>query len=84
MDVSQIGIVLQEAVSVILKLSMPMLLLSMAVGVVIAIVQAVTQIHEQSIGFVFKLIIVVLILVMGGEWMLRSLQEYALELFALM
>ncbi len=84
MDVSQIGIVLQEAVSVILKLSMPMLLLSMAVGVVIAIIQAVTQIHEQSIGFVFKLIVVVLILVVGGEWMLRSLQEYALELFALM
>ncbi len=61
-----------------------MLLLSMLVGVLIAIVQAVTQIHEQSLSFILKLIVVVAVLVLGGQWMLRTLQEYALSLFALM
>ncbi len=84
MDISQISGVLREAVNVILKLSAPMLLLSMLVGVLIAIVQAVTQIHEQSLSFVLKLIVVVAVLVLGGQWMLRTLQEYALNLFALM
>ncbi len=84
MDISQISGVLREAVNVILKLSAPMLLLSMLVGVLIAIVQAVTQIHEQSLSFILKLIVVVAVLVLGGQWMLRTLQEYALSLFALM
>jgi len=84
LDISQISGVLREAVNVILKLSAPMLLLSMLVGVLIAIVQAVTQIHEQSLSFILKLIVVVAVLVLGGQWMLRTLQEYALNLFALM
>lgn len=84
MDISQISGVLREAVNVILKLSAPMLLLSMLVGVLIAIVQAVTQIHEQSLSFILKLIVVVAVLVLGGQWMLRTLQEYALNLFAMM
>jgi len=84
LDISQISGVLREAVNVILKLSAPMLLLSMLVGVLIAIVQAVTQIHEQSLSFILKLIVVVAVLVLGGQWMLRTLQEYALSLFALM
>lgn len=84
MDISQVSGILREAVNVILKLSAPMLLLSMLVGVLIAIVQAVTQIHEQSLSFILKLIVVVAVLVLGGQWMLRTLQEYALNLFALM
>jgi flagellar biosynthetic protein FliQ len=46
--------------------------------------QAVTQIHEQSIAFVLKLVVVVLILSLGGGWMIESLQEYAYKLFELM
>ena len=62
----------------------PMLLLSMVVGVIVAILQAVTQIHEQTISFVLKLIVVVLFLVIGGSWMMTNLQDFALELFELM
>ena len=43
-----------------------------------------TQIHEQSISFVLKLIVVVMILAIGGGWMLESLQEYAYSVFELM
>jgi flagellar biosynthetic protein FliQ len=84
MNVSEIADVLREAVGVVIKLGGPMLILSMLVGVVVAIFQAVTQIHEQTISFVLKLIVVVAVLLIGGGWMLSTLQDYTRELFALM
>ncbi len=83
MDTTTVTGVLREAVSVALKLGGPMLILSMLVGVVIAIFQAVTQIHEQTISFMLKLIVVILILLIGGAWMLTTLQDYTKEIFAL-
>lgn len=84
MDTATVMDVLREAVVVALKLGGPMLILSMLVGVVVAILQAVTQIHEQTISFVLKLIVVVGVLVVGGGWMLSVLQEYTMYLFSLM
>ena len=83
MDTPPVIDVLREAVSVALKLGGPMLILSMLVGVVIAIFQAVTQIHEQTISFMLKLIVVILVLLIGGSWMLTTLQDYTKEIFAL-
>lgn len=83
MDTMTVIDVLREAVSVALKLGGPMLILSMLVGVVIAIFQAVTQIHEQTISFMLKLIVVILVLLIGGSWMLTTLQDYTKEIFAL-
>ena len=83
MDTTTAIDVLREAVSVALKLGGPMLILSMLVGVVIAIFQAVTQIHEQTISFMLKLIVVILVLLIGGSWMLTTLQDYTKEIFAL-
>ncbi len=76
--------ILREGVGVALKLGGPMLILSMLVGILVAIFQAVTQIHEQSLAFILKLIVVVLILLVGGSWMLESLQDYSRYLFTLM
>lgn len=76
--------ILREGVGVALKIGTPMLLLSMLVGILVAIFQAVTQIHEQSLSFILKLIVVVLILLVGGGWMLEVLQDYARYLFTLM
>ena len=67
--------VFRDAVGVVIRLAAPMLLLSMVVGVIVAILQAVTQIHEQTISFILKLIVVVLFLIMGGSWMMSNLQE---------
>ena len=67
-----------------LKIGAPMLLLSMVVGILVAIFQAVTQIHEQSLSFILKLIVVVVILLVGGGWMLEVLQDYTRYLFSLM
>jgi flagellar biosynthesis protein FliQ len=54
------------------------------VGVLIAIFQAVTQIHEQTLGFIFKLTVVILVLLVGGGWMMETLLDYAKSIFTLM
>jgi len=76
--------VLREGVWIVIKLCAPMLLLSMAVGVLLAIFQAVTQIHEQTLSFLFKLVVVIIVLLVGGGWMMENLLDYARELFELM
>ena len=84
MDTGMITDVMRDAVGVVIKLGGPMLVLSMLAGVVVAIFQAVTQIHEQTIGFILKVVIVMSVLLFTGGWMLTTLQEYARELFDLM
>ena len=81
MDTVLVFDVMREAVGVAIKLSSPMLLLSMLVGMVVAVLQAVTQIHEQTISFILKLIVVVLVLLIGGGWMLETLQDYIRQIF---
>ena len=83
MDTAQVTDLLRDAVGVALKLASPMLVLSMLVGVVVAIFQAVTQIPEQTISFVLKLIVVVGVLLIGGGWMMDTLQDYTREIFSL-
>ena len=83
MDTAAVGEVLRSALVVTLKLGGPMLLLSMLVGVIIAIFQAVTQIHEQTLSFILKLIVVVVVLLIGGGWMLETLMEFTNGIFAL-
>ena len=83
MDTTQAMDLMRDAVGVAIKLVSPMLLLSMLIGVVVAILQAVTQIHEQTISFVLKLIVVISVLLVGGGWMLDTLKDYTLEIFSL-
>ena len=83
MDTTQVMDLVRDAVGVAIRLTSPMLLLAMIVGVTIAIFQAVTQIHEQSIGFALKLIVVVTVLLVGGGWMLDTLKDYTYQVFRL-
>ena len=83
MDTTQAMDLIRDAAGVAIKLASPMLLLSMLIGVVVAIFQAVTQIHEQTISFVLKLIVVISVLLVGGGWMLDTLTDYTLEIFSL-
>ena len=76
--------ILRQGVGVALKIAGPLLVLSMLVGILVAIFQAVTQIHEQSLSFILKLIVVVLVVLVGGGWMLENLQDFARYLFTLM
>ncbi|MCI8321966.1 MAG: flagellar biosynthetic protein FliQ [Dorea sp.] len=83
MDTSIVTDVLRDGVGVAIKLAAPMLLLSMLIGVVVALFQAVTQIHEQTIGFILKLIVVIAVLLIGGGWMMETLLDYSRSLFEL-
>ena len=83
MDTGQVADLLRDAVGIIIRLASPMLLLAMLVGVVVAIFQAVTQIHEQTIGFVLKLIVVGTVLLVGGGWMLDTLQDFTRQIFTM-
>ena len=80
----EVADIMREAVGVALRLCAPVLLLSMLVGILVAIFQAVTQIHEQSLAFILKLVVVVLVLLVGGGWMLQTLLEFSRQLFTLM
>ena len=83
MDATAVSDVLRDGMLVVIKVVGPMLLLSMLIGVIVAIFQAVTQIHEQTIGFILKLAVIGAVLMIGGGWMLETLMEYARGLFAL-
>ena len=84
MNVSMVNEILREGVGLVIKLCAPMLLLSMLVGVLLAIFQAVTQIHEQTLSFIFKLVVVISVLLIGGSWMMQNLLDYASWLYELM
>lgn len=82
-NASEVADVMRDAVGIAIRLAGPALVLSLLVGVLVAIFQAVTQIHEQSVGFMLKLIVVISVLLIGGGWMLETLQDYTKEIFAL-
>ena len=84
MDTTQVTEILREGIWVAIKVCGPMLLLSMLVGVLLAIFQAVTQIHEQTLSFLFKVVVITAVLLIGGGWMMETLLDYARSLFALM
>ena len=63
------------------QLGGPVLVISMLVGVLISIIQAATQIHEQTITFVQKLLVIWIILVFTGGNMLETLQDFTVRIF---
>lgn len=79
----QVSDVMYEAFVLCVKIGGPVLVLSMLVGVLISIIQAATQIHEQTITFVPKLLVIGIILVFTGNWMLQQLQDFAMYIFGL-
>ncbi|MEY2700575.1 MAG: hypothetical protein RIQ52_1330 [Pseudomonadota bacterium] len=70
----------QQAMTVIVQLSAPMLLASLLVGLVVAIFQAATQINEATLTFVPKLLVIALIILLAGPWMLQSIISYTQNL----
>lgn len=84
MSVDTVAEAFREGIWVVVKISGPMLVLSMVVGIFLALFQAVTQIHEQTLQFIFKVVIVGGVLLIGGGWMMENLLDYARSLFQLM
>ena len=61
---------------VAVKLTAPVLLPSLAIGLIIAMFQAATQINESTLTFVPKLIVIGLVLLIAGPWMLQTFLDY--------
>ncbi len=76
MDPQQVFTVGQSGLYMLLTISAPLLLTVLAVGLVVSIFQAATQIHEATLSFVPKLIAAVAVLAITGPWMLTTLVEY--------
>lgn len=66
----------------VLLLAAPVLIISMAVGLIVSILQATTSIQEQTLSFVPKIAAILLALVLFGPWMFANLTQYAHNLFA--
>lgn len=72
----------REALFLIIKVSLPVLLVSLCVGLVVSIFQTVTSIQEQTLTFVPKIVCVFLALVLFGNWMMTSMVEFMTSLWS--
>lgn len=70
-----------RALEITLILAAPMLLVALVTGLIIGAFQAATQINEQTLSFIPKLLAMALTLVIAGPWMLKVLLSYTHELF---
>ncbi|NLV35167.1 MAG: flagellar biosynthesis protein FliQ [Clostridiaceae bacterium] len=71
----------QNALLTILTVSAPLLGISLVVGLAVSIFQATTQIQEQTMSFIPKIVSVILALAIFGTWMLRTLIDYTNSLY---
>jgi flagellar biosynthetic protein FliQ len=81
MNEGDVGTVLRETILVVLKLGGPLLLASLVIGIVVALVQAVTQINDASLTFVPKILALSFSLMLLGPFMLNTLTGYSQLLF---
>jgi flagellar biosynthetic protein FliQ len=81
MNDTDLTALLRDAMLVMLKLGGPPLMVALVVGLVISLVQAITQIHEVTISFVPKVLAIGMTLLLMGPFMLATLSSYAHLLF---
>lgn len=81
MSVGQILSLMRGAVAQIISLVAPILIVALVVGLIVAILQAVTSIQEQTLTFLPKLLVILLMIALLGGVMFSSLGEYTINLF---
>ena len=81
MDQAEIITVMQDAVTTILTVAAPVMIVAMVVGVVISIFQATTQINEQTLAFVPKIVAILLTMLVFGGMMLSNMTEFSARMF---
>jgi flagellar biosynthetic protein FliQ len=81
MNEGDVGELLRDAMTVVLKLGGPPLAVGLLVGILMSLVQTITQIHEQTLAFVPKLAAMLVALVMLGQFMVSTLSDFTHQLF---
>ncbi|RJX34176.1 MAG: flagellar biosynthetic protein FliQ [Oxalobacter sp.] len=71
----------RHAIEITLMMAAPMLLIALAIGLIVSIFQAATQINEMTLTFIPKLIGVFIALMLAGPWMLAVMTDYIRQLF---
>ena len=71
----------QDALKTIVILSAPLLLSTLVIGLIISIFQALTQINENTLTFVPKMIVIAIVFVLAGPWMMDVMKNYTINLF---
>jgi flagellar biosynthetic protein FliQ len=71
-----------EAMQLAMKVALPLLLAGLVVGLLVSVFQAVTQIQEQTLSFIPKVLAVVAVVIVMGPWMLDQLLAYTEHLYA--
>lgn len=84
MTTAEVMEVLKQAMLVAFQMAGPLLIISIVVGLIVAIFQAATQIHEQTLTFVPKLIVIAIVLLVTGSWMLSVFTEFVEHIFSIM
>lgn len=82
MTVEAVADIARQALYLIIKVSLPVLLVSLVVGLIISIFQTVTSIQEQTLTFVPKIICVFIALIILGQWMMNNMVEFMVELWS--
>ena len=72
----------RQAMEVTLLIAAPMLITALLIGLLVSIFQAATQINEQTLAFIPKLVGVFLALIIAGPWMLTSILDYMHTMFS--
>lgn len=81
MDQGVVIDVAQEAIKVVLMISAPILGLGLLVGLIVSVVQATTQIQENTLSFIPKVVAIALTLLIFGPWMMNIMYEFTVNLF---
>ncbi|MDH4454813.1 MAG: type III secretion system export apparatus subunit SctS [Verrucomicrobiota bacterium] len=70
-----------QALILVLILSMPPIIVATVVGVLVSLIQALTQVQEQTLGFAVKLIVVTLVLLLTAGWTGAEMYKFTLHIF---
>ncbi len=70
-----------QAIKVTLMLAAPMLLGALVVGIMVSLFQAVTQINEQTLSFIPKILVIVMALVLLSPWMMETMTSFTHDLY---
>ena len=81
-DIAVVISMARDALFTVILVSSPMLIIGMIVGLFVSLFQATTQIHEQTMIFVPKILPVFISLLIFGPWMLRTLMDFMMRMFA--
>ena len=82
MTVDAVADIMRDALFLIIKTAMPLLLVSLIVGLSVSIFQTVTSIQEQTLTFVHKIIAIFLSLILFGQWMITGMVEFMTQLWS--